>query len=1205
MKIRIRLLSIMLTISPALTQAQFFQEVAQSVGIDFIFDQLGGFGGGAAWFDYNADGWEDLYLTGGRTMDRLYQNNGNGTFTDVTVQAGLSITANYYTTSVVSGDINNDGYRELFIGTWNDSGFTQLERSLLFRNNGNGTFEEIGVSAQITHALRATGAAFLDFDSDGLLDLYVINYLDESEFLYDDQGQINGYAHSCYPNLLYRNNGDWTFTEMGESLGLNDTGCALAVIPTDYDQNGLIDVYVANDFGAWVEPNAMFRNLGNGNGFEDVSMSSGMDVGIYGMGIAVGDYDLDQDWDYYVTNIGRNVLLQNDGSGHFLDVTTAANVENATTPDGNTTGWGTAFMDYDLDTYEDLFIANGYILSAPFNPTTQFDPNKAYRNNGNGTFTDVSNTLGFNSINIARGLAYADYDADGDADICVPTITGLGSLGGKSLLYNNNFPTANKWLQVSLSGTDCNRDAFGSIIRVFIGNKVLRREIQGGSSHASQNTSIAHFGLGGATQVDSLKIDWLGGATETYYNVAPNQRLHYVQSMGLASRLNLFLNMQSQIVAPEGVFLLSEDFGWPAGAYPLQDLDGDGIFQISVTVPANASGHFTFINGLCGDACQEDLSGQDCANVAEQYYRFLPVVSADTTLLLCFGECDYSQCGITPPDSVDITLKLDMGIVAPDVTGIYLAGGASFGLPGDYPLAFDSENDVYTITLSRPVGFYDHFIFLNGFCPTYDCQENLSGQGCSDAAFNNFRFLPPVYTDTTLHLCFGLCNTDFCGIEPVDSVAITFELNMGIVLPDAAGVYLAGDSSFGLPGAPPLTDENGDGVFSITLTREEGFSGFYTFLNGLCADLSCQENLSGQPCAYPALDDYRYLPPVFNDTTLQLCFGLCDLAQCGIEPIDSVSITFLLNMGDQMPDPTGVYLAGGTHFGLPGDHPMMDEDADGIYSITLSLPAGLAGEYTFANGLCPDFSCVEAIGDLPCADPETGFRSFDPIYQDTVIATCFGVCTTEAVCPPPIHYTDVFFRVDAAMAEPNGAIYLTGSFWNWALFSPMEHIGDSIWQIGAAIPAGSHTYLFLNGISLDQAEALSLPEDAACAVLDGDLVARVLTLSENQDSLNVDVVCFGSCEACPTVSISELTPKPWNWRIYPVSADSRLFIELNAPERAQLLFYDVMGRPMQERSVELGDTLHEVDTASWPTGVYALVLKHSQGQEMRYFSVLH
>lgn len=1198
-------MSILLTTSPVLAQAQFFQEVAQAAGIDFIFDQFGGFGGGAAWFDYNSDGWEDLYMTGGRAMDRLYQNNGDGTFTDVTVQAGLSVTANYYTTSVVTGDVNNDGHRELFIGTWNDSGFTQLERSLFFRNNGNGTFEEIGVSAQITHALRATGAAFLDFDGDRLLDLYVINYLDESAFLYDDQGQINGYAHSCYPNLFYRNNGDWTFTEMGEALGLAHTGCALAVIPTDYDQNGDVDIYIANDFGAWVQPNVLFRNLGDGSGFEDLSMSSGMDIGIYGMGIAVGDYDLDQDWDYYVTNIGRNVLLQNDGSGHFQDVTTMANVENATTSDANTTGWGTVFMDYDLDTYEDLFVANGYILSAPFNPTSQFDPNKAYRNNGNGVFTDVSNTLGFNSTNIARGLAYADYDRDGDADICVPAITGLGILGGKSLLYKNNFPTANKWLQVSLTGTDCNRDAFGSIIRVYIGNKVLTREIQGGSSHASQNTSIAHFGLGTAAQVDSIKIDWLGGDSETYGQIATNQRLHFVQGMGLASRVNVLLNMSSQIVAPEGVFLLSEDFGWSAGEYPLQDLDGDGIFQITALVPAGSSGYFTFQNGLCGSACQEDLSGQSCANAAEQNYRFLPAISTDTTLMLCFGACDEDDCGITPPDSVTITLQLDMGIATPDVTGIYVAGGSSFGLPGDNPLLYDAENGVYTITLSRPEGFSDYFIFLNGFCPTYDCREDLNGQACADTEADDFRFLPPLYADTTLHFCFGLCNAELCGIEPVDSVSITFELDMGITAPDAAGVFLAGTEAFGLPGAYPLLDDNGDGVFSITLHQVEGFTGYFTFLNGLCPDFSCQENLGGQACTFPAFDDYRYLPPVFSDTTLQLCFGVCDLAQCGIEPIDSIAITFWLNMGEQTPDPTGVYLAGGAHFGLPGDHPMTDEDGDGIYTITLSLPAGTAAEYTFTNGLCPDLACMEAIAGLPCADTETGFRHFEAVFQDTLIATCFGTCAAEAVCPPPIHYTQVLFTVDASMAEPHDAIYLTGSFWGWSIFGEMEQVGDSIWQIQASIPQGEHTYLFLNGNSLDQAEDLNLPEDAACTVLDGDLLARALILSENQDSLNLDEVCFGSCEACPTVSISEAMVKPWDWRIFPVSADSRLFIEIDPIEKAHLSFYDARGRLVQELLIVPGRTHYEVETALWPAGVYALALTSGARQEWRYFSVLH
>jgi hypothetical protein len=395
----------------------------------------------------------------------------------------------------------------------------------LYYNNGDGTFTNISKSAGFTTEMWSAGAAFGDFNRDGLLDLYVINYIEEPNPLEDENGVTIGFNHDCYPDELYINNGDLTFTEVSAEYSVDNPGCGLAVAFTDYNNDQITDIYIANDFGQWIVPNIMYKNKYPELSFEDIAPALGINAGIFGMGIAIGDYNRDARLDYYVTNIGQNVLYQHNADGSFSDMTIDAGVEAATYNGLNSTGWGTAFFDYNHDGYEDLILSNGYIPSAKFIETTDIDPNKLFKNNGNGTFTDVSMETGFHNEEICRGLAISDFDNDGDMDVAVAKLGQIRDTEGNMLFYRNNLEDKANWLKVQVEGVECNKDGFGSMIRIYSEGIPWIHEIEGGSSHASQNSSIAHFGLGQYDFVDSLLVFWPDGDIQRFYDVSSNQTL--------------------------------------------------------------------------------------------------------------------------------------------------------------------------------------------------------------------------------------------------------------------------------------------------------------------------------------------------------------------------------------------------------------------------------------------------------------------------------------------------------------------------------------------------------------------------------------------------------------------------------------------------------------------------------------------------------
>lgn len=479
-------------------------------------------GGGSAWFDYDGDGDEDLIAVGGSLDNKLYRNDGNGAFTDVTVAAGLGgIHGN--TQGVVTGDVDNDGFREIFISTmWHEPNY-------FFHNNGDGTFTDVSVASGIgLDSMWTSSAAFGDFDRDGWLDLYRGDYVWRGEALLDSTGQPIGYKHRCNPNSLFRNNGNGTFTNVGAQYAVNDTGCALSVVFSDYDRDGWQDIMVANDFGAWVKPNGLYHNQFP-LPYADVGASTGTDQAMYGMGIAVGDYDHDQDLDYYVTDIGAAAFFQQQDDHTFLDVAAQAGVLNDSVNGALGTGWGDAWIDYDNDTWQDLFISHGWIQLIPIFVNQQQDPDVMYRNMGNGTFQDVSLAVGVGDTNMGRGMAMADYDEDGDLDMFVNVVNNDSTPWDYSQLYRNDYSGPNHYLQVALQGTYSNRDAFGAMLVVSTAGQKWIHEVNGGSSHMSQHTSIAHFGTGADNSVDSLWILWPQGGVQLLTDIPVDQRITVVE----------------------------------------------------------------------------------------------------------------------------------------------------------------------------------------------------------------------------------------------------------------------------------------------------------------------------------------------------------------------------------------------------------------------------------------------------------------------------------------------------------------------------------------------------------------------------------------------------------------------------------------------------------------------------------------------------
>ena len=466
---------------------------------------------------------QDVFLTGGSKDDALYYNDSTGNFSDVSISTGI-INPNL-TMGATACDFNNDGWQDLFVTTGPNSA------NILCLNNNGINFSSISQDAGITHKAWSIAATCIDYNLDGLLDIYVGNYVETSSVTYDTAGNVNGFNHLCYPDFLYLNNGDSTFTEIANSVSIIDSGCSLANIAIDLDFDYDIDIYSVNDFGEFVEPNNYYQNTFPQLGFNERSESLGLDAQLYGMGVAASDYDFDGDLDLYLTNIGSNKFLQNN-NGVFTNNANQLNVENTHAGSLFTTGWGTLMDDFNNDMYPDLFVSNGYIPAAAFIATSTTDPNKLYINDGNAGYTDFSPKSGVDDDGVGRGAASGDLDGDGDQDIIVSTLHHNNFYGNRhALVFLNSTPPHYNYIAIKLQGVLSNRDGIGARVHLYSGGKELIRFLDGGSSHASKSSSVLHFGLGTETAVDSVTVIWPGGNEQTEYTLSVNSQNTIVENI--------------------------------------------------------------------------------------------------------------------------------------------------------------------------------------------------------------------------------------------------------------------------------------------------------------------------------------------------------------------------------------------------------------------------------------------------------------------------------------------------------------------------------------------------------------------------------------------------------------------------------------------------------------------------------------------------
>ena len=497
--------------------------------------------GGVALFDYDNDGYLDVFFVNSLTVELhkankktrsvLYRNNRDGTFSDVTDKAGVGDVG--WGMGCAVGDFNNDGFDDLYV--------TGIGPDHLFKNNGNGTFTDVTQKAGVSDPRFSTGAAFLDYDNDGKLDLFVTNYVGFDmnhlpAFGEDPSCQFKGVPVQCGPrglpgagDSLFRNNGDGTFTDVSKKAGVEDARgyYGLDVVGSDFDGDGWIDIFVANDS----TPNFLYHNNGNGT-FSEIGFESGTALDKNGneqgcMGVTLGDYDHDGLLDLFITNFDDeyNVLYRNAGRGSFVDVSYESGVAMISLP---YVGWGTKFFDYDNDGWLDLFVANGHA----YPQRGRYRQRKLlHRNNRDGTFSEVAAQFGSALMEerASRGTAFGDIDNDGDVDIVV------NDLDSVPQLLRNDGGSKNNWISVRTIGTKSNRNGIGAKVKVVSGDLIQLDEVRSGGSYISQNDLKLHFGLEKRTSVDLIQVRWPSGAVDTLTNVSVNKIVTVKEGKGLVN----------------------------------------------------------------------------------------------------------------------------------------------------------------------------------------------------------------------------------------------------------------------------------------------------------------------------------------------------------------------------------------------------------------------------------------------------------------------------------------------------------------------------------------------------------------------------------------------------------------------------------------------------------------------------------------------
>ena len=548
-----------------------FVDVAREAGVTFRHDHGGWVPitiletdeSGIGFVDYDGDGDLDIYAVNGAPtrleprpggageppVNRLYRNNGDGTFADVTAAAGVGHAGAGLGLAV--GDYDNDGNPDLYVTNWGPN--------VLYRNNGDGTFTDVAAAAGVGDPRWGHGSAFGDYDNDGDLDLYVANYVayrpDGLLWCYHGPQRVrygcSPWNYDPQPNVLYRNNGDGTFADVTAAAGVaNPEGRGLSAVFGDYDGDGWVDVYISND----ASPNVLYHNLRDGT-FEDVTLMSGVGLSETGqvqasMGCAFGDYNNDGLPDIFITNYAdeTNTLYQNDGDGFFTVRSAPLGLAG---PSLHSLTWGTGFYDFDNDGYRDIFTATGHVydvVEQMHAHQTFKQRNQLFMGRGAKGFVEMTDQAGpgLQIVESSRGTAFGDYDNDGDVDILVT------NSGAEANLLRNDGGNRSNWVAVQLIGGArmradgkgwesargpgrpfSNRDGVGALVTVTAGDLTLHEAVARGTSYLSPSDPRLHFGLGSRTQADRIEIRWPSGVVDVVANVAARQLVVIEEGAGV------------------------------------------------------------------------------------------------------------------------------------------------------------------------------------------------------------------------------------------------------------------------------------------------------------------------------------------------------------------------------------------------------------------------------------------------------------------------------------------------------------------------------------------------------------------------------------------------------------------------------------------------------------------------------------------------
>lgn len=528
-----------------------FVDVTEKAGIEHYFITFQGtFGGGVTVLDYNNDGLEDLYVAGGAGKDSFYHNNGDGTFTDIIKSAGFEAMDTIVSQGAVSADVNKDGLADIFITTIATiSSQQEIKASdILFINNGDSTFSDKTKEYRLDENHKfSTGAVFGDVNLDGYPDIFVGVFFENFSGRLD---QYDGMVSSKSPpawDMLYINKGGEYFEEESYEYGLHYVGLGFGGVFTDFDNDRDLDLLVINDFGYKYTPNKLFRNDYPRKKFTEVGEQMEMDFGMSAMGVAIGDYNNDGWLDYFFSNILDAPFVINQGRDKpFLNISkeVGASIIFLTNEDGRpvtSISWGINFFDADNDTDLDLFITNGSL-----NPDEKPIPNVLLENDQD-RFKRSGFDVGLSDPSIGRGSVTFDYDNDGDLDVFVVnqksvSENNFGYDNLSSRLFRNDAPH-NNWLKVKLRGKQVDTNGIGSRVEVYAKDLMMIREIEGGSSHESKNSCIAHFGLKNITMADSIVVRWMGGDIKTIYNIRANQLVEVIEASRLTIKQKLMLGI--------------------------------------------------------------------------------------------------------------------------------------------------------------------------------------------------------------------------------------------------------------------------------------------------------------------------------------------------------------------------------------------------------------------------------------------------------------------------------------------------------------------------------------------------------------------------------------------------------------------------------------------------------------------------------------